>query len=424
MKKVITYGTFDMFHIGHQRLLERAKALGDYLIVGVTSEGFDRERGKLNVRDSLAGRIESVRQTGLADEILVEEYQGQKLSDVVKHGVQVFAIGSDWEGKFDYLGKYCEVVYLERTKGVSSTDLREVKGRILRVGILTDAADDADLIAEANFVSGVEVTGVYAGDAAVREDFQNRYDLQKVFPDAPALCGENDLIFVHLRRRDRFQAAMAALEAGKHVIVDFPFNKPEEAQAVFDLSQKKGLALIERVPLAYLSTFHQLIWMLHGGAIGQILSAECALPAQGSFRDAEALAAFAVTRILGSEPAEVRRLALRARTRQDKVIFSYPDAAAVCTVSDSAWLTPGMTILGTDGRVDVPGAWWNMNYFRIFEGECAQPRRYSFNTEGPGLRYLLAEAVKAIAEGRTESGVLTPEKSLRLMDVLARGDLL
>ena len=424
MKKVITYGTFDIFHLGHRRLLERAKALGDYLIVGVTSDIFDRERGKLNVKDNLAQRIESVRATGLADEIIVEEYQGQKLSDVVKYGVNVFAIGSDWRGKFDYLEKYCEVVYLERTKDVSSTFLRESSGGMLRIGIWTDDADDANLIKEANFVSGIEVVGFFAEDESVRHEFQNRYDFQKAYPDAETMCKENDLIFVHMRRRYRFAATKAALEAGKHVIVDFPFNKPDEAQALFELSSEKGLALIERVPLAYLSTFHQLIWLLHGGAIGQVLSVECSLPAQGSFRDAEALAAFAVTRILGTENADVKRLTLRARARCDKLFFTYPDAAAVCTISDSPWLTPYMTVLGTDGRVDVPGSWWSLNYFRVYEGENTEPRRYSFNTDGPGLRYLLAAAVKAISEGQAESGVLTHEKSLRLIDVLELGDLL
>ena len=116
MKRVITYGTFDLFHKGHYNIIKRAKALGDYLIVGVTSESFDIERGKLNVRDSLIKRIENVRRTGLADEIIIEEYQGQKVNDIIKYDIDVLVVGSDWRGKFDYLKNYCDVVYLERTR--------------------------------------------------------------------------------------------------------------------------------------------------------------------------------------------------------------------------------------------------------------------------------------------------------------------
>ena len=107
-------------------LLKRAKALGDYLIVGVTSESYDIERGKLNVRDSLLKRIENVRRTGFADEIIIEEYQGQKLSDIIKYKVDLLVLGSDWRGKFDYLKNYCDVVYLERTKNISSTSQNQV----------------------------------------------------------------------------------------------------------------------------------------------------------------------------------------------------------------------------------------------------------------------------------------------------------
>ena len=85
MKKVITYGTYDLFHYGHQRLLERAKKLGDYLIVGVTTDDFDKKRGKINVQQSLMERIESVKATGLADEIIVEEYEGQKIRTLLQN---------------------------------------------------------------------------------------------------------------------------------------------------------------------------------------------------------------------------------------------------------------------------------------------------------------------------------------------------
>ena len=136
MVKVITYGTYDYLHYGHIQLLKRAKALGDYLIVGVTTEHYDESRGKMNVVDSLMDRIENVRKTGFADEIIIEDHVGQKTEDIIKYGVDIFTVGSDWTGVFDFLRDYCEVVYLERTKDISSTMLRAKKYNIIRLGII------------------------------------------------------------------------------------------------------------------------------------------------------------------------------------------------------------------------------------------------------------------------------------------------
>ncbi len=102
MIKVITYGTYDLLHYGHIRLLERAKALGDYLIVGVTADGFDQARGKINVKQSLMERMEAVKATGIADEVVVEEYEGQKIDDILRYNIDIFAKGFGWTGKFDY----------------------------------------------------------------------------------------------------------------------------------------------------------------------------------------------------------------------------------------------------------------------------------------------------------------------------------
>ena len=124
MKRVITYGTYDLLHEGHINLLRRAKALGDYLIVGVTNDSFDRERGKLNVRNNVLERVEAVKATGIVDQVIIEDYVGQKIDDILKYDVDIFAIGSDWEGKFDYLKEYCDVVFLERTPGVSTTQIK------------------------------------------------------------------------------------------------------------------------------------------------------------------------------------------------------------------------------------------------------------------------------------------------------------
>lgn len=161
MIKVITYGTFDLFHEGHYRLLKRARELGDYLIVGVTTEAYDKARGKLNVMDSLVTRIENVKRTGFADEIIIEETQGQKFNDIKKLHIDIFTVGSDWTGAFDYLKEYCQVVYLERTRNISSTMLREQNSRIQRIGIIGTGRVADRFIPEAKLVSGVSTQGVY-----------------------------------------------------------------------------------------------------------------------------------------------------------------------------------------------------------------------------------------------------------------------
>ena len=159
MVKVITYGTYDLLHYGHIRLLERAKKLGDYLIVGVTADDFDKTRGKINVQQSLMERIEAVRATGLADEIIVEEYEGQKIDDIRRYDIDIFTVGSDWKGKFDYLNEYCKVVYLDRTEGVSSSDIRSEQRKI-RLGIIGDSPVAAKYVRESQFVNGIEVTSI------------------------------------------------------------------------------------------------------------------------------------------------------------------------------------------------------------------------------------------------------------------------
>ena len=157
MKKIITYGTFDLFHQGHYNLLKRAKELGDYLIVGVTTEHFDEARGKVNVIDSVLERVENVRKTGLADEIIIEDHDGQKIEDIQKYGIDTFTVGSDWVGTFDYLKAFCNVVYLERTPDISSTQLRKTRFQIVRIGIVGTGRIAPRFVTESKFVSGITI---------------------------------------------------------------------------------------------------------------------------------------------------------------------------------------------------------------------------------------------------------------------------
>lgn len=123
MKRVITYGTFDLLHYGHIRLLKRAKALGDYLIVAVSSDSFNKLKGK-KAYQSFETRKKMLEAIRFVDLVIEENSWEQKISDIEKYDVDIFVMGDDWEGKFDYLSEHCKVRYLPRTKGISSTKIK------------------------------------------------------------------------------------------------------------------------------------------------------------------------------------------------------------------------------------------------------------------------------------------------------------
>ncbi len=123
-KTVLTYGTFDMFHIGHLKLLQRLAELGDELIVAVSSDEFNELKNK-TVLIPYDQRAEIVANISCVDKVIPEHNWEQKLDDVQKYNIDIFAMGDDWEGKFDFLKEHCEVVYLERTKDISTTQLKK-----------------------------------------------------------------------------------------------------------------------------------------------------------------------------------------------------------------------------------------------------------------------------------------------------------
>lgn len=124
MKKVITYGTFDLFHYGHLKILERAKKLGDYLIVAVSTDEFNAIKNKHSVYP-YKERAEIVRAIRYVDEVIPENNWEQKVDDIKNNNIDIFVMGSDWKGKFDSLKSYCHVVYLDRTPDISSTEIKE-----------------------------------------------------------------------------------------------------------------------------------------------------------------------------------------------------------------------------------------------------------------------------------------------------------
>ncbi|MDR0853095.1 MAG: adenylyltransferase/cytidyltransferase family protein [Clostridiales Family XIII bacterium] len=427
MKKVITYGTFDLFHKGHRSIIERAKAMGDYLIVAVTGENYDHERGKLNVHDSLLTRIENIKATGLADEIIVEEYQGQKLSDIREYGIDTLVVGSDWTGKFDYLKKYCDVFYLERTKDVSSTELREKTSDIRRIGILTDEKDDGGIVSESRFVSGLEVVSVFAEDGAIAESVKDQTELSDAYRagEEQLFWAASDIIYIHTDVAKRHEYAKRALKKKKHVIIDFPVAGKKELVDLFQIAEANGVSITARIQLPYLRTFRQLISLIHAGLIGNIVRVDCIIPQAFSLADTAAQSLFAATKILGSKFTEIRHdhVSDSNSLTLDRITAVYPDAIASVEISSSDWTEGNMNILGTSGRILVPDNWWNMAYFKAYIQGETYPKHYSGSAEGTGFRYLLLDLLLSLNDGRTESTGLTKQESLRLMEVLEEANL-
>ena len=233
MKKVITYGTFDMLHYGHINLLKRAKQLGDYLIVGVTSEQYDRERGKLNIRNSLFERIKAVSMTGLADEIIVEEYDGQKILDIKKYSIDIFAIGSDWIGKFDYLNEYCKVVYLERTKGISSTLLRTESNKCINIGLIGNGRIAKRFVIESKYVSGINIEGVYNPNIRSASAFADKMELNFATDKLNDFFSKVNSVYIASPHNTHFNYIIQSLEENKNVLCEKPLvlTKKEAVKA-------------------------------------------------------------------------------------------------------------------------------------------------------------------------------------------------
>ncbi|MEA2098831.1 MAG: glycerol-3-phosphate cytidylyltransferase [Campylobacterota bacterium] len=133
-KTVLTYGTFDMFHIGHLELLKRLSKLGDKLIVAVSSDEFNEIKGKKTIipYEQRASIVEAIQ---YVDMVIPEHHWEQKVQDIKKYDVDIFSMGNDWEGKFDELKEYCEVIYLPRTDGISTTQLKASLNKISDINI-------------------------------------------------------------------------------------------------------------------------------------------------------------------------------------------------------------------------------------------------------------------------------------------------
>lgn len=273
MVKVITYGSYDLLHHGHIRLLERAKALGDYLIVGVTSDDYDKTRGKINLQQSLMERVEAVRATGIADEIIIEEYEGQKIDDIRKYDVDIFTVGSDWEGYFDYLSEYCKVIYLPRTEGVSSSEIRGQK-RSIHLGLVGEAQFLNKVWKESLSVNGIHITALCTRKSDVMDE-EARTEIRTITDDYGKCLDFVDAVYIRSLPENHYEHIRRALERGRHILCESPVTtNRRQCEELIRLAKSKNLVLMEAIKTAYATAYTRLLLLIKAGKIGEVVSVD------------------------------------------------------------------------------------------------------------------------------------------------------
>lgn len=435
MTKVITYGTYDLLHQGHINLLRRAKELGDYLIVGVTSDSFDRGRGKLNVRNNVLERVEAVKATGYADEVIIEDYIGQKIDDIQKYNVDIFAIGSDWEGKFDYLNEFTKVVYLPRTEGISSTMLRAETTTDVRVGIIGCGRVAKRFPAEADVVNGLKVVATYDIDGTAAENLASSVDGAKACASAHELYEAVDAVYVATPHLSHYSYIKEAILACKHVLCETPMVlKGEEAKELFALAEEKGVILMEANKTAHCPAFNHLVVMIKSGVIGEVVDIEASLSqlldkngrefdymkAGGALYEQGSYPLLPIIKLMG---CNFKNLNLYSRMEDGvdihtKGVFCYDHAVCSFKVGLGVKTEGNLVVSGTKGYAYVPAPWWKTDYFELRYEDQNKNQKFFYKWDGAGLRYEIQEFISCILNKRFSTSRLRRRESICMAEIM------
>lgn len=430
MTKVITYGTYDLLHQGHINLLRRAKELGDYLIVGVTSDSFDRGRGKLNVRNNVLERVEAVKATGYADEVIIEDYVGQKIDDIQKYNVDIFAIGSDWEGLFDYLNEFTKVVYLPRTEGISSTMLRAESTIDVKVGIIGCGRVAQRFPVESAVVSGVKSVAAFDIDQTKTDAYNQTYSDVKACKSLKELYDEVDAVYIATPHLTHYDLVKRSVEAGKHVLIETPMVlNGEQAKELFALAEEKGVILMEANKTAHCPAFNHLMVMIKSGVIGEVVDIDASLSkllpdktlrefdsqqAGGSFFELGSYPLLPIIRLMGCD-YENLNIYSRFENGVDvytKGILRYPKAVCSFKLGLGVKTEGNLVISGTKGYAYVPAPWWKTDYFELRYEDQNKNQKFFYKWDGYGLRYEIQEFISCIINKRFSTARLRRRESV------------
>ena len=435
-KIIITYGTYDMLHEGHLKLLKRAKALGNYLIVGVTDENYDRSRGKLNVSQSTYERVQAIEALDFVDKVIIEKHKKQKAQDMVKYDVDIFAIGDDWIGAFDYLNEYTHVEYLPRTEGISSTQLRKENIGLIKMGIVGIGRDTQAFVDEAAFVSSIKLNRVYADDFLAIKKFNKEnptieygHDNYDDFLDTPVQA-----VYIDTALKRHYTLIKKALEAGKHVLCENPIAlEKKELKELLLLAKKQKVLLLPALKTAFLPAFNQLLKEIEKGDIGEIK--EVRATRTSLYREKnypESFMAQGATNILAGYPSLLIHKVLGKRkttTFFDQGDEGYDISNLIVTqhknntlgiarVATGTKSEGDAVISGTKGYVYIPAPWWLTKEFYFKFEDSHKSYKFKYEFEGCGLRYMIAEFASLIQRGKRTSQTLSPSDIVAISRVV------
>ena len=347
------------------------------------------------------------------------------------------AIGSDWEGKFDYLNEYCKVVYLERTLGVSSTELRSEKHAI-RLGLVGDVDFIGKFEKECHYVNGLEIAGLCTSNMEFSCKGKGFNELQIITDNYEKLLGVSDAVYILSHPSKHYGQIKIALENGKHVLCESPIAvEAKQWDELAILAKNKGLVMMDAVRTAYAMAYYRMLLLVKSGVIGNVVSIDSSCT---SLRDIEVTgdelnnvwnsictwgpcALLPVFQLLGTEYKQKQITSHISNEHYmydtfTKITFVYPNAVASIKVGKGVKAEGELVISGTTGYIYVPAPWWKTEYFEIRREDPTQNKRYFYQLDGEGIRYELVSFMKAIQGGGKTNIYINEDISLAITKIM------
>ena len=332
--------------------------------------------------------------------------------------MDIFTVGSDWEGKFDYLSEYCKVVYLPRTEGISSSELRQNR-RSVSLGLVGEADFLNKIEKESRFVNGLHVTGICTRSLSrLSEGIRG---LEFVTEDYEELLEKVDAVYLRSQPEEHYEQAKLALERGKHVLCEAPLALSEaQCLQLQELAKEKGLVLMDAIKTAYATAYARMLLLLKSGRIGKVVSVDATCTSLRAPEELEAddlsrhwdnvyewgtTALLPVLQLLGGDYRS-KTCAVRwydAEKQHDsflKADFLYPNAVATVKAGTGVKSEGELVITGTDAYIYVPSPWWKTDYFEIRDERPSENRRYFYQLDGEGIRYEIVAFARSVETGR------------------------